>query len=342
MQRLIPSPVKSFQGPIDTSPIPPDRNITPQQTAYRNLQSSRYLIGASPQVNQGATIQPSFIFFPNQPVFETIYQIPAGSKKQVHVFIPPDTYFGRFPDQPEPRRVLPVGLRYVVDAPKILDGATKTDNFFTSAFFYPHALPLQTPVTFNNIFQPVIRDNYFSTNASLPDPSRVRAYLAGLRYLVEPVKRFEGPTVSDNFFSTNDYKPDFARFSQYVAGLRYQVPVRGRDDIGHQSNIPSYIFFPGQPDRNYAEYIKQMQGFQYFLPNELGNFGSLLYTCPLDAVVTLYLVPRATVAVVMPIAYVTSVNTMNEKQLCTPTATTIPATGAFSTIIELSGFPLNN
>ncbi len=52
--------------------------------------------------------------------------------------------------------------------------------------------------------------------------------------------------------------------------------------------------------------------------------------------------PQATAAVVMPIAYVTLVNKPDEIPLCTPTATTIPATGAQAALVEGNSFPGNN
>lgn len=52
--------------------------------------------------------------------------------------------------------------------------------------------------------------------------------------------------------------------------------------------------------------------------------------------------PRSTVAVRMPVAFITKINVPSEKPLCSPTTTTIPATGAFNTFVEVSSDPQNN
>lgn len=57
-------------------------------------------------------------------------------------------------------------------------------------------------------------------------------------------------------------------------------------------------------------------------------------SCPRDSTVILYLVPRANVAVVMPIAYINGIFDYNEVPQCGPTSTTIPATGALVTLVE--------
>lgn len=64
--------------------------------------------------------------------------------------------------------------------------------------------------------------------------------------------------------------------------------------------------------------------------------------CPRDAIVILYLVPRATIAVTMPVAFVTSVNNFNETLTCGVNTDTVPATGSLNTLQELSGYPLFN
>ena len=61
-----------------------------------------------------------------------------------------------------------------------------------------------------------------------------------------------------------------------------------------------------------------------------------------DAIVILYLVPRATVAVVMPIAYVTAVNVDSAATLASPSTATIPITGSFATLVEGQSVPQNN
>jgi hypothetical protein len=65
--------------------------------------------------------------------------------------------------------------------------------------------------------------------------------------------------------------------------------------------------------------------------------------CNIDCVVTLYLVPRClTPQVNMPIAYVTQLNMPGDSIGCTGTTTTIPATGAFQTLVEGNSTPAIN
>lgn len=64
--------------------------------------------------------------------------------------------------------------------------------------------------------------------------------------------------------------------------------------------------------------------------------------CPRDATVILYLLPRATIAVVMPTAYVTSVNALNNTLTCGVNQDTIPVTGSLNSLVELSSVPQNN
>lgn len=64
--------------------------------------------------------------------------------------------------------------------------------------------------------------------------------------------------------------------------------------------------------------------------------------CPRDMIVLKNNMLRSTVAVIMPVAFITQINMPNDKPLCSPTSTTIPATGSFSTFTEVSSDPQNN
>ena len=71
-----------------------------------------------------------------------------------------------------------------------------------------------------------------------------------------------------------------------------------------------------------------------------GTGGNLL-TCPIDSILQKFNNPRTTPAVVMPIAYITKVNNFTTAPNCSPTTTTIPATGSFATLVEGSTQPQN-
>lgn len=72
-----------------------------------------------------------------------------------------------------------------------------------------------------------------------------------------------------------------------------------------------------------------------------GVFG-LPSNCNRDMVLQSIQMPRSSIAVTMPIAYVTQINMPNDVPGCSNVTTTLPATGAFDALVPIGDDPENN